>query len=354
MIQGIHILYFVMVLATGFAALVPLSVLPGPARTTWNLAMVVVASLVVALRDVNFGADTRVYLRIFEDPAQFDGDLEAAYMLALRTLGVITQDGTLFLFASSLAINFAIYAGCARLNARLAGLSFAFFTATPVFWLANVLVLRNGLGAALVALATIILVTSGRTRGFFAAVVTGALFHYSLLGHALLLAVGDLRSVRRVAISVATLAVAGGALVLMSSSFAAMAAPWVERYEDYQYYASTGQGAFRASSFEPQHAFPILIAFGAFLARRNLQPEEALLMRFYFVMVLMAVAFWGNVLFRDRLYLPAQMLEPLLFALLFRRLLDDKSFVLVSLLFLVAMGGVTVLLWGPRNVLQYY
>ncbi|UWQ77549.1 EpsG family protein [Leisingera sp. M658] len=355
MIAPVHLIYFAIVLAAGLASLAALQVRGRPAQLLAGLPIVALVSLAVSWRDVQLGADTRIYLEMYSHPERFERFVETAYIAAIRLLRHFSTDGTFYLFASAFAANLIVYLGFARFNPRLAGFAFALYCASPVFWTVNILILRNGLAAALILHATLILVTAGRSRSFFALALAGGGFHYSALGHALFLSAADLSTARRTALSAGALICAGAALILLFPYVSGSATPWIERFEDYQHYAATGQFAYENASLKPQHAIPLLVLLGALLEWRRLQDTEKLLLRYYLALLILAALFWDNVLFRDRIYLPAQMMEPLFLALFLRRVLrEDVLFAVGGFAFFLMLAAGTILIWGPRNVLQVY
>lgn len=355
MLGTVHLIYFGIVLVAGLSLLAIQPVHSGRHQMIFTIPIVAFVSLAIGLRDIRFGADTRVYIEMYNSPDDFEQFVEIAYITALRLLRFISDDGTFYLFVSAFATNLVVYLGFVRFNPRLAGFAFALYGATPVFWTANILIMRNGLAAALVMHAAMILVTAGRTWSFFAFALAGGGFHYSTLVHSALLSVTDLSTVRRVVISAATLIPAALSLVYIFPYFSGLFGPWIARFADYQLYASTGHFAYENSGFKPQYAIPVLVVLGALLLRKQLCRNEILLLRYYLLLLTLSIAFWGNVLFRDRIYLPAQMMEPLLIAFLMRRTLKDNSiFVVASATTVLILAIATLLIWGPRNVLQIY
>ncbi|MCV6577249.1 MAG: EpsG family protein [Cohaesibacter sp.] len=355
MIESVHVTYFIIILIAGLYCFSIQSIQGRWERLAFTIPIVALVSLAISLRDIRLGADTRIYLQMYSNPDYFEPFIETAYIMALRLLRLISNDNIVYLFVSAFATNLIVYLAFVRFNPGLAAIAFALYCASPVFWTVNILILRNGLAAALIMYATIILVTAGRTRGFFAFVLAGAGFHYSALGHAVFLSVSNLSTLKHAAISAIKLILAALALIYVFPFFSTSMEPWIERFEDYQNYASSGRFAYENSGFKLQYAIPVLILTGAWLLRKRLSDKEILLFRYYLALLTLSILFWGNVLFRDRIYLPAQMMEPFLIALLMRRAMrDDSLFVLSGAASFLTMAVVTILFWSPRNVLQFY
>ncbi|MEA5163506.1 EpsG family protein [Cereibacter johrii] len=355
MVETVHLIYYGVILAAGLSFLAIQSLHARLDRPLLTFPIVALVSLAVSLRDIRFGADTRVYLEMYKSPDDFEDFVEIAYITALRLLRLISEDGTFYLFVSALATNLTVYLAFVRFNPRLAAFAFVLYCATPVFWAANTLILRNGLAAAFILYAAMILVTAGRTKVFFAFALAGGTFHYSALVHAGFLSIANLSTVKRFVISVATLILAALSLVYIFPLFSGILDPWIKRFLDYQYYASTGQFAYDNDGFRPQYAIPVLSVLGALLLWTRLRSTEMLLFKYYLALVMISAVFWGNILFRDRIYLPAQMMEPLIIAFLIRRAVKDNSmFVMAGTAIVLMLAAVSILIWAPRNVLRIY
>ncbi|SFK75993.1 EpsG family protein [Shimia haliotis] len=355
MVETVHLIYYGVVLAAGLSLLAIQSLHAERDRQLLTFPIVALVSLAVSLRDIRFGADTRTYLEMYNSPEDFEDFVEIAYLTALRLLRFISDDETFYLFASALAINLTVYLAFVRFNPRLAAFAFTLYYAAPVFWTANTLILRNGLAAAFVMHAAMILVTAGRTKGFFAFALAGGAFHYSTLVHAVFLSIANLSTAKRFVISGATLIIAGLSLVFIFPLFSGIFGPWIVRFSDYQFYASTGQFSYDNSGFKPQYAIPVFVVLGALLLRTRLHGTEMLVLKYYLAILMLSIIFWGNVLFRDRMYVPAQMMEPLIIAFLIRRAINDNfMFVAAGAASVLILAAVTILIWAPRNVLQIY
>lgn len=356
MTQDFHIQYYLMIVSVALATSLGAMVKSRLSRTLLNISLIVVVSFVLAIRDVNLGADTKNYLMMFNDPEHYSSFVEPGYILFIRALRALGFNELGYLFASAMAINILTYIAYHKISPQMAGITFALFAATPAFWLANVLVIRNGLAASLLTLLVVVVATSGRSwKAFAIAAITPAI-HYSTAGFAVLFATTDLRSIgrnlrgRRLLV----FSVVAALLTVTLYSASVWLNPWLVRFEHYQLYSDDRSGSFALVQVQPQHFVPILLLFFGYLLRERLPPDQRLLFRFYLVMLVVSLLFWNNVLFRDRLFLPAQFLEPLLICGLLRCVLRTSTVLAAVMVIILSMGGLTLLYWAPRNVLAIY
>lgn len=327
------------------------------ASLCFSLISIGIYSFVISARDVNIGADTATYLNMYNDVGFYSESVEFGYIWLLKLISSLGVSDAGYLFINSLLINTILFIGYRRFNIQLAGLSFGLLTSLPVFWISNILLLRNGLAASIVASSILLLsvdVNASERRWLKYASIMSIPFHYSTVAHSILIQIflkikrGDVRYAVLAAVIVALL------LFITMYLFGSLLEPWTKRYDDYNQYAKEGVGSFSMAGVQPHHAIPLFIGVGCYFLRTRFTTSIRNLTQMYFMIVLASLVFASNPLFRDRIYIPAQLLEPVIIASILKCWLSRGGYIVVSIVIFISLSAVTLFYWGPRNVLQVY
>lgn len=311
---------------------------------------VVLQSAVTGMRDPLLSTDTRAYIALFQGTSHFEDNLEPAFMALMAGLRAISTEPHFFLMSYALMVNLILFAAYEKLLPRRGLFLFALFSFTHVYWIIHLQAMRNGLSSALLVLGIASYLALQKRKAVIYGML-GAAFHYSMAisGGALLLAsrLRDLKPQRMFAslIGAAVLVYVVPPLLFSTPLFG----PWVARLNAYSYYNET---TFRGSTIGFQHA-PLAVILLIFTFRyRRLTHSQMSVFLIYFCLTALSLAFWGNILYRDRLFLPAQMLEPVL---LYFFVNQERSNRVIAALILTFLGilwcTMVIYIWGSTNIL---
>ena len=126
--------------------------------------------------------------------------------------------------------------------------------------------------------------------------------------------------------------------------------PWRLRLLDYSVY---GEDAFSESRFDYRFVFFCLIVLiFPFLWKRQGEVTK-LLFFIYLGVVVFAFLFWFNVLYRDRIFIFAQLIEPVLLMQIFLSVFGRR----IGAIWIFGLGTLgslgTIYIWGPHTVLVF-
>jgi len=316
-----------------------------------SIISISVQSAVIGLRDPSMGQDTIEYIRLFQGTSQYSGNIEPAFMALLATLGTISTSAQYFLISYALILNGVIFAAYEKIMPTKGLFLFSIFSFTHVYWLIHIQTMRNGLAAALLILGIAYFLSNRRFLAFFYAIL-GATFHYSMAGVAAALFLFS--RFRRFKAKSLLFGFAGAIIAIYLAiavlpTLSAFSA-WEARLTAYAYYNET---TFRGASIGFQHIFLVLIIMIFLVRYRQLTPIQINLFLVYFFITAISFAFWQNILFRDRLFLPAQILEPVLLYFAFTGQHINRILgALLMLLFGIFWSIMVIYIWGPNNIMS--
>ncbi|MFD1195244.1 EpsG family protein [Seohaeicola saemankumensis] len=316
-----------------------------------SLIMVTAQSVIIGLRDPRMMTDTREYAALFTGTSGFEENIEPAFMLFVYLFRLVTDQVDLFLITASALLNLVYFSFLYLILNRYSLLAFGLFGSTFPYWLVHVQILRSGIASAFLLLgislflsqkyrrALILLATSVATHFSMAVVSTGAFLGY---------VASDLSAKKILSASVLIF------FVFIAYEYAipnvTFLAPWKQRLEAYSYYA---ENVFVDSSFGYQYVFFLLILISLFLFWRRQHETTKILFFIYFTVTVLSFAFWSNVLYRDRIFIFAQLIEPALLTILAISVVGRKYGALLISVVSVLMSILVIFYWGPRTVLIF-
>lgn len=343
-------IYFLLIFfnaGVGFAAAV--ARLKGSAFGYTAALIIIVNSIAIGKRDIGSTADTIEYVSMFRGEADYISGIEPAFRLILFLLQSFISDPNIFLFALAVLINTSIIVSFHKIIKERSLIAYAFFSSGYVYWIIHFQTIRNGLAAAFIILA---LAYSLQGRNFrtmctaalavgthFSSILplTGFVFLQSLLG----------RSVKYIAYAVLA-ALVGAVIFWYIIEGTGILDPWFARIEAYEYYAAT---RFRESRFGVQHVFAILLViyFTVYWKVQAVSGKKIFLA--YLSSIICSLILWENILYRDRMFLFGQLLEPILIWIAISQRFSSAISLAIFVALTCLSGYLTVFVWGPGAVL---
>ena len=346
----IYISSVLVLLSTGLVCVLSAST----RKIYYPLAAVVIifASLVVGFRDTSLGQDTLYYLYLFRGSDLVLTGIEPGYKLLLSIFRLFTDMDSVFLITHALLTNSILFFVYDRLYPKSGVFLLGIFSCTHVYWLIHIQLLRNGLSSALFV-GSIAYLVANKNRLSYATMIGAAMIHYSTFVVAYV-----------VIVATRIKGLKPGKLLVVSAFFSLILyvvfkyllalpffEPWISRYDDYAHYNDT---LFFQSTLNFSY-IPLLIIIVLFMfLRKNLRSAEKYLFFIYLVITALSISFWSNVLYRDRIYISAQMLEPVLLFMMVKSINVRAPLLplFTTYALLVAWAAGVVFFWGPRNVLS--
>lgn len=317
----------------------------------FSISLILIQSLVIGLRNPDIATDTREYVTLFLGTSHFADRIEPLFMLGLRIIRGITSQVNIFLIIFAMIINLIFFSFLYRILANRALLVFAFFGATHTYWLTHIQVMRNGLAAAIFLLGlSFFLQKKMKHAILLSGIATGT--HYSM---AATIAVSFFSSalrkmeIRRMLIVIVMV----GAIIFaaqMTQPVILALAPWFERIEAYSYYAET---AFESSTLGLQYLFFFIVVLGFIITWKNHKNVDKEIFWIYCSIVTLSFLLWFNILYRDRVLLSAQMLEPLLLYRFLTTIAGIRIGGVILFALLVPYMYLIIFIWGPNSVLLF-
>ncbi|WP_297340122.1 EpsG family protein [Pseudophaeobacter sp.] len=331
-----------------------LMALATPRRETFLLISVFsisIQSVIIGLRNPGMMTDTREYAALFEGTSGFEDRIEPFFMALIYTFRQVTDSVGLFLIGVSVLINVIYFLILDIILRRYALLAFGLFSSTFSYWLIHVQLIRNGLACVLLLLA-IVLIVNGKLR-------RGLVFFVLALGNHFSIAVISIGAFLGYTLSefnfrrfFAILSLMVGAYMIYEYALPTVPslAPWKQRLDAYEYY---NRNSFISSSFGYIYAYFLLIVVGFPLLWRRHCNVEKVLFYIYISVAALSFVFWFNILFRDRIFLFAQIMEPILIALVAKNGLGRRDGAFVVFGFSILASLLVIYVWGPRTVLVF-
>lgn len=316
-----------------------------------SIPLILFQSIIIGMRDPFMMTDTREYVGLFMETTSFADRIEPFFMILTKGVRVFTSDPQIFLITFAIAINFVYFYFLYIVLGSRALIVFALFGATHIYWLSHVQTMRNSFASAFLLLGLSYFVVNRRKRGWiFSAIAIN--LHYSTIGPILAMLMAF--NIRNMSLrSIFTMIVIGGtaiaAFLMILPSIPAFT-PWFQRVEAYSYYAAND---FQESSLGIQYLFFIIIFSGYFLTWRKQEEFSRKLFWGYFSIVILSFILWSNILYRDRILLFAQMLEPVLIYLLITTFVGNKVGAALLMVFIFLYSGLIIFYWGPNSVLNF-
>lgn len=307
-------------------------------------------TLILATRSIQQGNDTIVYLQIFGCPQCFANDVEFGYIYFLDFLLFFGNSPIFFLGVHALLINTLLFVFYITVSPRYGVLAFAVFACTHTFWLINIQIMRNGISAILVALSIALLIRAWRYLSFGTGTVAISI-HFSSLVTFTAIQITQFLIRRsyplRLTITIIVFVLPGLYAFWLSNQ--EIVERWGRKYDDYVFYQLNH---FSNSTLDFRYMPAALLLLTFMLSFRRLTHYAFNFFVSYFALLIVSSVFWSNILFRDRILLPAQVLEPALGVLCIAQLKEAKVWILA--VFAVASliwAAAIVFYWGPRNIL---
>lgn len=295
--------------------------------------------------------DTREYVALFYGSSGFEDQIEPFFMALLYSIRFFTERVDVFLIILAIILNVLYFIFIYSIVGRYALLAFGLFGSTFIYWLVHVQIIRSGLASILLLICISLLANKKIRRGvLFFAFSIGTHFSIGVISIGVFLGYMFSRpNIKRAAVTLAVLIIA-----FLAYEFAApnipFLAPWKRRLDAYAYYAET---EFIQSSFGYMYAYFVVILAG-FLASWKRQDEKTkFLFNIYMGVVVLSFMFWFNILYRDRVFAFAQLMEPLLLMQLFMNNFGRKGGALVTFAFGILTSSFVIFVWGPRTVLLF-
>lgn len=312
---------------------------------------IIFQSIIVGFRDVNLGQDTITYVSMFHGEMNNEHNIEPMFNFLLSAIRSISEDTLFFLIFYALIINILVFMAYESMFRGMGLFLFSMFSFTHVYWLIHVQLLRNGLASSLFVL-SFALLHLGRKKISVSLALAGSMIHYVVaLTAVFCLIVSRFKKLNFARNSLGLILVF---LLYYAVNYIFPGMPiflaWFDRLDAYSYY---NENFFSASTISFQHIplFFIAISFARF--RKRIDDNNRSIFTFYFFIVALSTFFWSNILYRDRILLSAQLIEPVLIYLSIKNFgISDKVNVFVLLLIGSLWSLVVIFFWGPRNVLS--
>lgn len=314
------------------------------------------ASIFVGLRDVSVGQDTVSYISIFDDPASYTDYIEPGFIYYNMLIGALTDSGTAFLVIHALIVNLVLYAAYRCLVGDRAILAMAILMATHVYWLMQIQLLRNGFAAALFLLCALAAIAGRKTTAALAG-SAAVLIHYTAAIPLAVWAVARALSQGRRRSAVVRLLIAAIAAYLLFDIYTdgrlnVLFEAYFNKIEG-NIYSST-HGEMIGPKFGFQYLPGAVIVFFGALNWRLLPAPLRDAFAVYLGVALVSFLTWDITLFRDRIFLFAQVFEPLLLLMLGEHLGNRSLNLALTVCGICAWSYGVVFLWGPNNLLTHY
>ena len=325
-----------------------------PTRHTFILvSFVVIAaqSIIIGVRDPSMMTDTREYVALFQGGSGFEDRVEPFFMAIIYGFRIITDSSQIFLILMSSLINSVYFLFLYSLSKKYSLLVFGTFSSTFSYWLIHVQIIRSGLACIFLLLALSFFISKKNRRGlglFFLAIGThfslvmvsaGAFFGYAISGI----------NFKRV---VLVLALISGTFTIYEYVLPNLLffAPWQNKIDAYKYY---NEHDFIQSGFDYRYvlSFSLMLSFPLFWRRHN--EIDKIMFWIYISVSALSFAFWSNILFRDRIFILAQLIEPFLIARMIITACGYNIGPLLVFAFSIFLSLVVVFYWGPRTVLIF-
>lgn len=312
---------------------------------------ITIQSVIIGLRNPGMLTDTREYAALFYGTSGFEDRIEPLFMTLIFAFRQITDSVSVFLIGLSAMMNILYFSILYILLNRYALLAFGLFSSTFSYWLIHVQVIRSGLASILLLLGISLILNRKLRRGLV--LFTLALgIHFSIVVISVGAFLGYTLSDFRLRRFLAVIALIGGAYGVYEYALPTMPflAPWLLRLDAYAYY---NENQFIASSFGYTYAYFVLISVGFPLLWRRQFKAEKVLFFVYATVAALSFFFWSNILFRDRIFIFAQIIEPILVTKLVINGLGRRGGAILLFGFSVFASLFVIYVWGPRTVLVF-
>lgn len=317
----------------------------------FSLAVIAIQSTIIGLRDPLMMTDTREYVALFYGYSGFDDQIEPLFMELLYAIRLFTESADVFLIIIALILNVLYFSFLYLIVGRCALLSFGLFGSTFIYWLVHVQIIRSGLASILLLICISLFMKKKVGRGvLFFAFSIGTHFSIGVISIGVFL--GRLFSRPNIKHAAATLAVVVIAFLVYEFAVPKIPflEPWKRRLDAYAYYDET---LFIQSRFSYVYAYFVVILLGFIYSWKRQDENTKLLFNIYMGVVTISFMFWFNILYRDRIFSFAQLMEPLLLMQLFMNNFGRKSGALLTFAFGILTSSFVIFVWGPRTVLLF-
>ena len=324
--------------------------------TILSFIVLFAVSVFLVFRDVDVGQDTVNYLYIFHAADSATDTVDVGFLFFVKAVRVFVSSGTAYLVVQAFVTNAIIYMSYRAAVGKFALYAMALLACTHVFWMVHILVIRNGMAAALLLAAIVALLKSRRLMFAVLGCASISTHFVSALPAAAAYA-GFTLSQRKFKLK-ALLGTSVVALLVLGLLYVARDSIQESLFVFYQKFDDNVMrgdlGAMKESAFGFQYIPAIGIVLLTFFSWKSLDAFSRRLFYIYLVLVSVSMLFWWNILFRDRLFLFAQLFEPLILVNCMLRLqkVGVGKMVLASIFYLWSVGVIFV--WGPANILTHY
>lgn len=351
LIYDFHYGYLMLVLVTLFFGLLVALIESSLQRTMLSVIVILLVSIVVGLRDVHIANDTQVYLRIYHTLGDWWMRVEPGFLILNYLFAALQFSDRAFIIALAVVLNGVVFLAYRQINERYALLSFAFFMSSQAFWVTNFQVIRNGIASGLLLFA-VSLFMAQRPKTCWAVMFVSVSMHFStaIVGLSFVLAQNFQRGSRVRNTLFAIPVIFGAIYIYVNIEQIIFLSSWIQRLEAYEVYAET---VFSQSRISVQHWPLLALSILVPLFWRRLGTQERALFGFYLLFGAIAFSFWNNILFRDRLFLVAQMIEPILIVALAKIWRPASLSLVCAAITMFLSAYVWIMIWGPSNVLNF-
>lgn len=317
--------------------------------------ILVFESVFIGCRSVDVGNDSLNYVEIFKFSDRVWEHVEIGYIYLLKLIGYITDSEKFFLVIHAILLNLILLYSFKLWLGKNASLAFLIFMSTHVYWLIHIQVLRNGVASAL-----FLLFLSGYLNRKKIVAATGLLtttIHYtSFIPLALSLYVSLLKKISNYYLRYFFIIILLISMFLLQNSFVFLSLDhdgvFAKKVADNIHYMETGSMAIVKVGF--YYLITLLVILTAILNQKNYSQNEKTLFFVYLAIIAASLVFWEVTLFRDRIYLYAQLMEPVLLVLFITRGSFYKLKVFASIISSHFWALCVIFIWGPANILTHY